>query len=566
MLHYLLQIVIFQVLFLVIYDLLHKKETFFNWNRVYLIITPFISLLLPFIKIEVFKASASQVYVTRLERVITQSSQSLETIVTSGNELGNTNWWLVLYFVGAAISLLLLVLKFYKLNILKKLSLRNNLGDKKIVVLPNTNQAFSFWNTIYLGDALGEDERERILIHEIVHVEQKHSLDQLYFEVMKIVLWWNPLVYYYQLRITELHEYMADAAVIITVNKRNYIEQLLNAAFQTQEITFVNQFFNKSLIKKRILMLQKNKSKAISKFKYLLLVPVITGILVYTSCSDDTDTNAGVLSSTSENKSESACLNENAIYDKKMDNFLEIETKENSEAIVALVNIETNKTVRSAHIQQMQKHSMKNIPEGKYRLKIIYGEGYAEEIINGVCTGYFKESIKTEAGEDIIDFNKIINESGVDVPSYEMSIDIAELSEDDNQDPPKTFIDVSNFDCLNKDAIYDKKLDNYLELSTAPNTEVIAVLVSVETGKSIRTVHLTANTKTFIRNIPGGKYELHNQYGTGYIEINKNDKCVAFFQNKSEEEEEENLLIDFTPVKTERGWDVSSYAVIVESI
>ena len=85
---------------------------------------------------------------------------------------------------------------------------------------------------------------------------------------------------------------------------------------------------------------------------------------------------------------------------------------------------------------------------------------------------------------------------------------------------------------------YDKKMANYLELSTALNTEVIVDLVSLETRKSIRTVHLTTNTKTFIRNIAGSKYELHNQYRTGYIEINKNDKCVAFFQNKSEEEEE----------------------------
>ena len=102
--------------------------------------------------------------------MITQYLQSLETVVASGNELGNTNWWAELYFFGVAISFLLFVLKFYKLNILKRLSLRNNLGEKN-VVLPNTNQAFSFWNTIYLGDALGEDERKRILMHEIVHVE-----------------------------------------------------------------------------------------------------------------------------------------------------------------------------------------------------------------------------------------------------------------------------------------------------------------------------------------------------------------------------------------------------------
>ena len=147
-----------------------KKKLFLTGIEYILLALLFLLLLLPFIKIDSFKASASQVFITRLERVITQYLQSLETVVASGNELGNTNWWAELYFVGVAISFLLFVLKFYKLNILKRLSLRNNLGEKN-VVLPNTNQAFSFWNTIYLGDALGEDERKRILMHEIVHVE-----------------------------------------------------------------------------------------------------------------------------------------------------------------------------------------------------------------------------------------------------------------------------------------------------------------------------------------------------------------------------------------------------------
>lgn len=564
MLHYILQIVIFQLIFLIIYDLFHKKETFFNWNRVYLIITPFLSLLLPFIKFKMFKASNSQVIITRLERVLTESSQNLQTIGTSGSELDYINWWLVAYFVGVGISLLLLVLKFHKLNILKRLSLQSNQGEKKIVVLPNTNQAFSFWNTIYLGDGLDEEEKKRILIHELVHVEQKHSVDQLLFELLKIVLWWNPLIYYYQFRITELHEYLADAAVITTIDKRNYIDQLLNAAFQTQEVTFVNQFFNESLIKKRIMMLQKNKSKAVSKFKYLLLIPVVTGILAYTSCSDS---NGTFLSSTSENNSESDCLNQNSTYDKKIDNFLKINTEKNSEVIVDLVNIETKEIIRRAHIEQMQSHTIKNIPEGKYRLTVIYGEGYTEETVNGVCEGYLERSFKIEAGEDIIDFNNIITDSGVDVPSYEISVDIAEpetSKSQDNQDVATTTIEPSTFACLNKDAVYDKNMLNYLELSTAANTEIIADLVSMETGKSIRTVHLKEKSKTFIKNIPSGKYKLHNQYGTKYAEKNENGKCMASFENLIEEQKK-GPVFNFTPEETENGIDVPSYAIMLDN-
>src|SRR5690606_30429911 len=57
--------------------------------------------------------------------------------------------------------------------------------------------------------------------------------------------------------------------------------------FNTQNISFINQFFNHSLIKKRITMLQKTKSKSIAKFKYFLMVPLMLGMLTIVACSED---------------------------------------------------------------------------------------------------------------------------------------------------------------------------------------------------------------------------------------------------------------------------------------
>ena len=52
MVSYIIQTVAFQVFFLLIYDMFLKKETFFNWNRFYLLATALVSVILPFIKIE----------------------------------------------------------------------------------------------------------------------------------------------------------------------------------------------------------------------------------------------------------------------------------------------------------------------------------------------------------------------------------------------------------------------------------------------------------------------------------------------------------------------------------
>jgi len=61
----------------------------------------------------------------------------------------------------------------------------------------------------------------------------------------------------------------------------------LTQTFDTQNISFINSFLKISLIKKRILMLNKNKSKQLLKFKYLLMLPLLLAMLLYSSCENN---------------------------------------------------------------------------------------------------------------------------------------------------------------------------------------------------------------------------------------------------------------------------------------
>ncbi len=473
MLHYILQILVFQLLFLILYDLFHKRDTFFVWNRLYLILTPLLSLTLPFIKIDTFKASTPAEYVLEIERVIKTTSDKLthieaaEMIFEYPEDL-----WVIIYLLGIIISSLILILKLHKLKILKTVSLKSIQNTKTIITIPNSNQAFSFWNSIYLGDGLSETSKKQILIHELVHVRHKHSLDQIWYEFLKIICWWNPLIYIYQSRVTLLHEYIADAAVISSNDKRNYIEHLLNATFQTQEITFVNHFFNHSLIKKRILMLQKSKSKSTAKFKYLFLIPVIIGILGYTSSKnessianegttrsaetsksnipqrtkvskdDTTESTKKIVSTNTQTKktptnnivnlplkkkkaaSKPSCINKNSVYDMKLDNYLKLTVGANTEVIVDVVSLTNGKRIRSKHLEKNVTSYIKNIPEDKYQLHIEYGTGYAEKTIDGVCTGYFKDSKAKKIDKNTLDFTTIKTKKGLNVPSYSLKLDL----------------------------------------------------------------------------------------------------------------------------------------------
>lgn len=292
MISYVIQTLFFQLLFLIGYDIFHKKDTFFNINRFYLLVTSILSLVLPFIQIESIQEKIPEEYVVNLPTVfIGQAPQSDNITLTAVNThtvdniFENINWWLFIYAIGVGIMLFRFLKRLFKLQQLKKNTTYTTVDNYKLYHLPNCKDAFSFWNSVYLGNDINQNEKEQILTHELVHLQHKHSVDLLWFESLKIIFWFNPLVYLYQSRITALHEFIADFKSISILGKKQYYRQLLNIVFDNEDIEFINQFFSKSLIKKRIQMLQKSKSKNRAKMKYLLVIPSLCVMLVMASFS-----------------------------------------------------------------------------------------------------------------------------------------------------------------------------------------------------------------------------------------------------------------------------------------
>jgi TonB family protein len=290
MITYILESLAFQLVFLLTYDLFLKKETFFQWNRAYLLGTFSISLVLPWVKIEALQTTMPQeletttVFLTQLDGVVLgPDSQEV-------NFLASVPWPYLVMAIGAILAALWFVFKLLQLGRLKSKSKVEHYPDYTKVIMPQSSSAFSFFRSIFMGAQIKKDKEANILAHEMVHVKQKHTLDLLFFELARIVFWFNPLVYIYQNRIAELHEFIADEKAV-KQNKQAHFEMLLSEAFHTQNISFVNQFFTKSLIKKRIVMLQKKKSKAVWQLKYVLLMPLVLGMLIYTSCESELKAN-----------------------------------------------------------------------------------------------------------------------------------------------------------------------------------------------------------------------------------------------------------------------------------
>lgn len=169
----------------------------------------------------------------------------------------------------------------FKLTQLAKLtkSQKSVLHNKyKVVSLQGSNTAFSFFNYVFIGTKVSGTET--IIRHELVHIDQKYSLDIIFLELIKIISWFNPFIYLLQRSLKTLHEYIADEQTAAFENDAlTYSSFLVSNAYGISGSSITHSFFNYNLIKKRIIMLNQKRSGNLARLKYLLAVPLCAGLL-----------------------------------------------------------------------------------------------------------------------------------------------------------------------------------------------------------------------------------------------------------------------------------------------
>tara|TARA_R110001583_G_scaffold5071_4_gene27981 strand:- start:758 stop:2032 length:1275 start_codon:yes stop_codon:yes gene_type:complete len=273
--------------------------------------THVLSLFLPWVKIEAFTTEVANNY--GYPEFLWNMQEAPVELAKKSEPWIELTWLEGVFLFGVLMALFLFAYKMYQIYLLHKNGEIQYYEEFTQIIISNSHLAFSFFKSIFLGDQVVKEGHDNIIQHELVHIKQRHTIDLMIFELLRIGCWFNPLVYIYQNRISELHEFIADAQVAKT-NKKEQYQLMLSQVFQTQHISFINQFFKSSLIKKRIVMLQKSKSKKILRLKYLVLFPVLITMLFYTSCNS-----ANTQKETS---------NESTLSDKIVELRNEIEAKE----------------------------------------------------------------------------------------------------------------------------------------------------------------------------------------------------------------------------------------------
>lgn len=271
---YLLKVSALMSVFYLAYFLFLRKETFFNSNRWFLLAGLITSLVLPFI------TYTKIVWVDPTPITDNYSTVSqLTNSVPAQEPAFEINWFqvvLVLYGIGISIFLIKFLIDCFAIKQLIEKPKAIKRSDFYLIDTEKVQSPFSFFNYIvYNSSVLKEDELENILHHEKVHSAQKHSLDMLVAQIFCIAFWFNPIVWLYKKAIAQNLEFIADAEATKQIDDiKSYQKTLLKVTMQSQCIAITNPFYQ-SLIKKRIVMLNKNQSSKKNYWKYFVVLPLL---------------------------------------------------------------------------------------------------------------------------------------------------------------------------------------------------------------------------------------------------------------------------------------------------
>lgn len=283
--NYLLKVAICWLVFYVLYRLILEKTTFFRLNRAYLLITLLLGLVVPMVRISLGAPVDP-----------TESTNWLPEVVVRANNLVNqpytlpeitiqvpasTDWdiWPWLYWGGVAYCLLRFLVGLFQLHRIYRRGNKQAMGKYTLVYSTEVKAPFSFMHCLFWPAELEDEnlERDYMLRHEETHILQYHTLDVLFSEIIKAICWFNPLAYRYSQALRDVHEYLADAAVLQSANRKQYGHLLIRQSLSGPSIALVNHF-STSQLKKRIHMMMRKKTQGRAQLRYALTLPLLVAL------------------------------------------------------------------------------------------------------------------------------------------------------------------------------------------------------------------------------------------------------------------------------------------------
>jgi BlaR1 peptidase M56/Sulfatase-modifying factor enzyme 1 len=276
--NYLFEFTVCTALFYGLYLLIFSRLTFIRLNRIYLLSSLVISLCVPLISYQweetvlinepTAETSANDISTPLL---LQKNLSQFDKISTKEKPFDWVILLQILYVLG--IIFMFGKLLFFMIKILKMSRLRNN---KDYISTKGVFANSSFFNLIFIDDStLSEPEIEQIMAHERWHIRLYHSYDLLFVEILKVVFWFNPILWFLQQSLSQVHEYEADTRMIQTYNPQTYATLLLKLANSTSRFSPIHQFSRKPLTDRIHFLFTKQKSTPMKRLAYLSILPIL---------------------------------------------------------------------------------------------------------------------------------------------------------------------------------------------------------------------------------------------------------------------------------------------------
>lgn len=280
MLVYFIKVLAIQAIFFGFYWFGLRHNISHSLNRIYLLSTLCVSVIIPFIHHPLPDSAQPVFEVTMLEWIaVPLDAKSIPDVTTP--DMHFPIWTILKWAYILAVSFLV-VRSLFHLYLLKKIKNKSEFVSSNWFSLFKTShvQPFSFFSNVFIPKPLfGTSAYDQILTHECEHVRQWHSLDRLLVDFFVSLFWFNPFIYLYRNALIEIHEFQADASVIEHFGDPIGYQEILFSQLQPAFTSGLVSHFNFSTIKKRIVMMNKTRNVGYSQLKYALTLPLLAMVL-----------------------------------------------------------------------------------------------------------------------------------------------------------------------------------------------------------------------------------------------------------------------------------------------
>ncbi len=280
--YYFLQVVFCSAVMMGYYWLVLRDKKFHQYNRFYLMSVLMMSWIIPLIKIQWTKPVTTDAQVINFLSIVADNNAEIDAnLAKTSYQFTWEGFAVAAYFLIAAIMLGLLVVGLVRLYVLLKKHSCKNVGDVYLILTQVKGTPFSFFRYIFWHEAidLRSDAGQKMLEHELTHVQQKHSIDKVLIQVVLVAGWFNPFFWLLKKEMEMIHEFIADNKSVQNGDSASLAQLLLTAAYPQQQFLLTTPFFF-SPIKRRLAMITNNKNPRFSYLRRLVILPLLAIVVV----------------------------------------------------------------------------------------------------------------------------------------------------------------------------------------------------------------------------------------------------------------------------------------------